>query len=237
MYNESSSNRTTSTKTTVTYAGQCYLLSWALDISFERGPVLAQFLRMSNVRETSPAFEVFNWGECPESYYTTDFHKLKAKLQKIYKLPNVSPCDVDEFGRNAAHLCVVRFGDLLDESADFKEATQLLDNLQKILWFLGTVGVDIYAGENHDGSMLEYLMVEGWASLLPRVYDVLKSRNSEFDPGFDQRPVWDRWDDRAMDRRRHLRIFRDTFHDRPDILEGNPLRAPSVASKQAWLIL
>lgn len=69
--------------------------------------------------------------------------------------------------------------------------------------------------------MLEYLIASGFPSLLPRVYDVLKRFRPELEPGFDQKPMWARWDDRAIEHRRHLRIFRDAFHDRPGIIEGS----------------
>jgi hypothetical protein len=81
-------------------------------------------------------------------------------------------------------------------------------------------------------SMLEYLAASGLPSLLPPVYDVLKTLKPEFDPELDQRPIWYLRDDRAMEQQRHLRIFRYAIHDRPDIIEGIDSSIPDISQKR-----
>ncbi|KAH7268207.1 hypothetical protein B0J15DRAFT_462238 [Fusarium solani] len=172
------------------------------------------------MRERSKAFEVFGWVNFPQSFSTTHIKELKTKLQQAFTLPDVSPLDVDQFGRNTAHICITLFGDLLNYSTSREEAGRLLDGLQILLSFLfKAMHVNIFVGESHNGSMLEYLAASGLPSLLPPVYDVLKTLKPEFDPELDQRPIWYLRDDRAMEQQRHLRIFRYAIHDRPDIIE------------------
>ncbi|RMJ08806.1 hypothetical protein CDV36_011602 [Fusarium kuroshium] len=160
------------------------------------------------------------WSKLPDNFSTTLVEELMTELQEAYSLPDVSPRDVDEFGRNTAHLCITGFGHLLYNSTSSGEAGQLLDGLETLLSFLSKVmHVDIFVGENHNGSMLGYLVANGFPSLLPRVYDVFRRLKPEFDPGCDQKAMWDHLEFRNWERRRHLKMFRDTFHDRPDIIE------------------
>ncbi|RSM10895.1 hypothetical protein CDV31_007023 [Fusarium ambrosium] len=214
-----------STKTTFTYTGLRYILSLALNLTVERQCENGDYsikhsLRTYNMREKSEAFEVFRWSKLPDNFSTTLVEELMTELQEAYSLPDVSPRDVDEFGRNTAHLCITGSGHLLYNSTSSGEAGQLLDGLETLLSFLSKVmHVDIFVGENHNGSMLGYLVANGFPSLLPRVYDVFRRLKPEFDPGCDQKAMWDHLEFRNWERRRHLKMFRDTFHDRPDIIE------------------
>lgn len=101
-----------STKTTFTYTGLRYILSLALNLTLERqcqdgGYSIKHSLRTYNMREMSKAFDIFSLDTFPESFSTSLVDELKTKLQDAYSLPDVSPLDVDEFGRNTAHLCII----------------------------------------------------------------------------------------------------------------------------------
>ncbi|UPK92767.1 hypothetical protein LCI18_003702 [Fusarium solani-melongenae] len=101
-----------------------------------------------------------------------------TKLQEAYSLPDVSPFDIDQFGRTTAHLCIMRFGVIVEE------ASRLLDSLETLLRFLSrSIQVDIFVGEKHNGSILEYLVESGLPSLLPRVYDVQQNKEEH---GWDE---------------------------------------------------
>ncbi|RSL46986.1 hypothetical protein CEP51_015842 [Fusarium floridanum] len=97
------------------------------------------------------------WSKLPDNFSTTLVEELMTELQEAYSLPDVSPRDVDEFGRNTAHLCITGFGHLLYNSTSSGEAGQLLDGLETLLSFLSKVmHVDIFVGENHNGGKAYY---------------------------------------------------------------------------------
>jgi hypothetical protein len=98
-------------KTTFTYTGLRFILSRALNLTLERqcqgaAYLIKPSLKTYNMRQRSKAFEVFGWVNFPQSFSATRVEELKTKLQQAFALPDVSPLDVDQFGRNIAHICI-----------------------------------------------------------------------------------------------------------------------------------
>jgi len=107
-YRENSLQR--STRTTFTYTGLCYIFSLALNLTVERqcenrSYLIIISLKTYNMRETSKAFEIFIWQNYV--YVISHIQGFMTKLQEAYSLPDVSPSDVDQFGRTTAHLCIM----------------------------------------------------------------------------------------------------------------------------------
>ncbi|KAI8674215.1 hypothetical protein NCS55_00744400 [Fusarium keratoplasticum] len=160
-----------STKTTITYTGLRFLLSKVLSFSLQRdyqcgGSLTTHSLRTYNVRETSPAFEVFGLFNPLENYYrgfdlTTLVQEAIKKLQIAYTSGKASPLDVDEFGRNAAHWCIQSYDYCIRANRAATKA-EGSEGLKIMLLFLQQVGVNVYA-----------------------VYDVLANCEWQFDPEQD----------------------------------------------------
>ncbi|KAI8672997.1 hypothetical protein NCS56_00764200 [Fusarium sp. Ph1] len=194
-----------STKTTITYTGFRFLFSKVLSFSLQSeyqcgGSLTTHSLQTYNVRETSQALNVFLdfKNDCLEVDLTKATQKNIKKLQIVYTSGKASPLDVDIVGRNVAHMCILASG---------------LKSLKMMLRFLQQVGVNVYAGTNKDGSIIEFVFSRTTYRALGPVYDVLANCESQFDPEQDHERAGDLYFP-------HKSEFIDELQGRPDILEG-----------------
>ncbi|KAJ4157679.1 hypothetical protein NW754_009327 [Fusarium falciforme] len=94
------------------------------------------------------------------------------------------------------------------------ERTEGLDSLKMMLLFLQQVGVEIYAGTDHDDSILEYIFRTDKHQILGPVYDVLANCEPQFDLELDHKRGEGRlsfWIKAS---------FLEVLHDRIDMMEG-----------------
>ncbi|EEU45268.1 uncharacterized protein NECHADRAFT_80786 [Fusarium vanettenii 77-13-4] len=205
------------TKTTITYTGLRFLLSKVLSFSLQRdyqcgSSLTTHSLRTYNIRETSQAFGVFN----DDGYkrFGIDLKTLVQEdikgLQLAYSSGKASPFDVDKFGRNVAHLCVLSYKDWMGRVGATKSSDGP-EGLKMILRFLQQVGVNVYAGTDSDSSMMQFVLRKHRYVTLGPVYDVLANSESQFDLEQDYESTLTN---------HSKRWFVDVLQERPDIMEG-----------------
>ncbi|KAI8669621.1 hypothetical protein NCS57_00777500 [Fusarium keratoplasticum] len=218
-----------STKTTITYTGLRFLLSKVLSFSLQRdyqcgGSLTTHSLRTYNVRETSQAFDVFEYSDdwmgrrhftsCMNGRGEVDITRVAQdhikKLQIAYTSGKASPLDVDKFGYNVAHLCIPIYSYLMATIGKARK-DHCSEGLKMMLLFLQRVGVNVYAGTDYDSSMIEFIFRKREEGTLASVYDVLANCDSQFD--LEQ-------DHESRGTFTPNGFFIDALRERPDVMEG-----------------
>ncbi|EWY83288.1 hypothetical protein FOYG_13126 [Fusarium oxysporum NRRL 32931] len=191
-------------KTTLSYLGFRYWLSQSLSLLLTRdypaGAYSLSFgIQACNVVKSSPAFQAIielGWKyEAMRTYWAPYINSgrrplclreevsiLLQRLRTIYTSGAASPFDVDENGKNIAHICMnlhreQLIGRILEEGISFEDVFELTRSL---LLYMFDLGVPITASSFYQETIISDFWTIGYLKRLPRWYHFITTLDTSF---------------------------------------------------------